>query len=155
MPVNKLTLLATLLCGATFSLSPATAQESSRQPVEDSTPWNPEQVPAQTVFDYGAAAEPVLVCAPGKYCGLALETGETVLSAEANEDHWSVTPTVYGAGKLAKPVILISPIDPGVTDELDITSISAGQKGRGYKVKLVSTADKWTQLATFRYQPGQ
>ncbi|HEY4162072.1 MAG TPA: hypothetical protein VGM59_03350 [Dongiaceae bacterium] len=154
MPVNKLTILAALLCTTPLCLTSASAQQNN-QPAEDSTPWNPEQVPAQTVFDYGAAAEPTLVCAPNKYCGLALEAGETVLSAEANEDDWSVTPTIYGAGKLAKPVILITPMAPGLTDELDVTSISAGQKGRGYKVKLVSTADKWTQLATFRYQPGQ
>jgi hypothetical protein len=158
MPINdlvkKLALPAALLCAAPFAPPSAFAQQGT-QPVEDATPWNPEQVPAQAVFDYGAAAEPTLVCAPDKYCGLALETGENVLSAEANEDHWSVTTTTYGAGKLAKPVILITPFAPGETDELDITSISAGKKGRGYKVKLVSTPDKWTQLATFRYQPGQ
>jgi hypothetical protein len=151
--VSKLMLLAAVLYALPLSLGAAEAQQNP--PVDDSTPWNPEQVPAQTVFDYGAAAEPTLVCAVGKYCGLALETGERVLSAEANEDDWSVTTTIYGAGNLAKPVVLITPLGPGVTDELDITSISAGQKGRGYKVKLVSTKDKWTQMATFRYQPGQ
>src|SRR3954471_15367774 len=126
------------------------ATTAQAQQVDDSTPWNPEAVPAQTVFDYGAA-EPTLVCAPNKYCGLALQTGETVQSADANEDHWSVTATVYGAGNLAKPMILVTPWAPGLTDELTITSTSAQQKPRTYKVKLVSDADKWTQLATFRY----
>lgn len=143
-------LAAALLCA-----TPALAQQNGSQPVEDSTPWNPEQVPSQTSFDFGAPTEPTLVCAPNKYCGLALETGETVQTADANEDHWSVTSTVYGAGKLAKPVILITPFAPGLTDELVITSTSAQKAPRSYKVKLVSTADKWTQLATFRYPMGQ
>ena len=143
-------LAAALLCAA-----PAVAQQNGSQPVEDSTPWNPEAVPAQTSFDFGATTEPTLVCAPNKYCGLALETGETVQSADANEDHWSVTSTVYGAGKLAKPMILVTPWAPGLKDELVITSTSAQQKPRTYKVKLVSDADKWTQLATFRYQMGE
>jgi type IV secretory pathway VirB9-like protein len=148
--MRLIVLAAALLCAA-----PAFAQQNGPQPVEDSTPWNPEQVPAQTSFDFGAATEPTLVCAPQKYCGLALQTGETVQTADANEDHWSVTPTVYGAGNLAKPVILISPFAAGETDELTITSTSAQHKPRSYKVKLVSTADKWTQLATFRYPIGQ
>jgi len=148
--MRAIVIAAALLCAA-----PAFAQQNGSQPVEDSTPWNPEQVPAQTSFDYGAATEPTVVCAPQKYCGLALQTGETVQSADANEDHWSVTPTVYGAGNLAKPVILVTPWAPGLTDELTITTTSAQQKPRIYKVKLVSDADKWTQLATFRYPIGQ
>jgi hypothetical protein len=134
---------------------PAAAQQNGSQPVDTSTPWNPEAVPAQTVFDFGAATEPTLTCAPNKYCGLALETGETVQSAEANEDHWSVTPTTYGAGKLAKPVILVTPWAPGLSDELTITTTAPDQKPRSYKVKLTSDSDKWTQLATYRYPLGQ
>lgn len=148
--MRLIVIAAALLCAA-----PAFAQQNGSQPVEDSTPWNPEQVPAQTSFDYGATTEPILVCAPQKYCGLALQTGETVQSADADEDHWSVTPTVYGAGNLAKPVILVTPWAPGLTDELTITTTSAQQKPRTYKVKLVSDTDKWTQLATFRYPLGQ
>jgi type IV secretory pathway VirB9-like protein len=144
-----------VLAAALLAAAPALAQQNGSQPVEDSTPWNPEQVPAQTSFDFGAKEEPVLVCAPSKYCGLALETGETVQSADADEDHWSVTSTVYGAGNLAKPMILITPFAPGLTDELVITSTSAQKKPRTYKVKLVSTADKWTHLATFRYPMGE
>ena len=140
-----------ILAGALLAAAPALAQQNGSQPVEDSTPWNPEQVPAQTSFDFGAATEPTLVCAPQKYCGLALETGETVQSAEADENHWSVTPTVYGAGNLAKPVILVTPWAAGLSDELTIVTMSAKQQPRTYKVKLVSDADKWTQLATFRY----
>lgn len=137
-------LAAALLCAA-----PAFAQQNGTQPVETSTPWDPEQVPAQAAFDYGKA-EPTLTCAPNKYCGIALQTGETVQSMAANEDHWSVTATVYGAGNLAKPVVLVTPWAPGLSDELTILTDK-----RTYRLKLVSDADKWTQLAVFRYPAGQ
>ncbi len=145
-----------LIAGAAFLIATAAhAQQNGSQPVDDSTPWNPEQVPPQTSFDYGAKTEPTLVCAPNKYCGLALETGETVLTADANEDDWSVTPTTYGAGKLAKPVILVTPFAPGEKDELTITSTAANGQPRSYKLTLVSDAAKWTQLASYRYPLAQ
>ncbi|HVO01958.1 MAG TPA: TrbG/VirB9 family P-type conjugative transfer protein [Candidatus Cybelea sp.] len=147
--------LPVIFLAAALGSAVAPAQQNGPQPVETSTPWNPEQVPAQAAFDFGAAAEPVLTCAPGKYCGLALQTGETVLTADANEDHWSVTPTTYGAGNLAKPVILVTPFAAGVSDELTIDTMTAQHKQRSYKVKLVSDAAQWTQLAVFRYPPGQ
>ena len=147
--------LAALFLATAAPFSIASAQQNGPQPVDNSTPWNPEQVPAQQAFDYGAATEPTLVCAPSKYCGLALETGETVQMADANEDNWSVTPTTYGAGNLAKPVILVSPFAPGLKDELTIMTKAANGQARTYKVMLVSDADKWTQLTSFRYPVGQ
>jgi len=147
--------LIVLAAAALLCATPAFAQQKGSQPVEDSTPWNPEQVPPQTSFDYGAKTEPTLVCAPNKYCGLALETGETVQSADADEDHWSVTPTTYGAGKLAKPVILVTPFAPGEKDELTITSTAANGEKRSYKLTLVSDPAKWTQLASYRYPIAQ
>jgi len=142
-----------LAAGALLMATAAHAQENG--PVEDSTPWNPEAVPAQTTFEYGAKTEPTLVCAPNKYCGLALETGETVQTAQANEDDWSVTPTIYGAGKLAKPMILVTPFAFGLKDELTIETTAANGEKRSYKVTLVSDASKWTQLATYRYPVAQ
>lgn len=136
---------------ALVPLVPAPAEAQSAGAVEDSTPWNPEQVPAQTVFEYGAAAEPTFVCSPNKYCGLALQTGEQVQGFAANEDDWSVTVTTYGAGKLAKPVLLVTPLAANVSDELTVSSLTATQQARSYKIRLVSNAGKWTQLATFRY----
>jgi hypothetical protein len=144
-----------LLAAGAALLMAASAQAQENGPVEDSTPWNPEAVPAQTTFEYGAKAEPTLVCAPNKYCGLALETGETVQSAQANEDDWSVTPTIYGAGKLAKPMILVTPFAFGLKDELTIETTAASGAKRSYKLTLVSDAAKWTQLATYRYPTAQ
>lgn len=133
----------------------AQGQQNGSQPVEDATPWNPEAVPAQTTLEYGAATEPILVCAPNKYCGLALEAGETVQSTAANEDDWSVTATTYGAGKLAKPVILVTPFTFGLKDELTISTTAANGQARHYQLTLLSDADKWTQLATYRYPLAQ
>ena len=147
--------IAFLALAALCVALPAYAQQSGAQPVDDSTPWNPEQVPPQTTFEYGARTEPTLTCAPNKYCGLALETGETVEATDANEDDWSVTPTTYGAGKLAKPVILVTPFAPGVKDELTISTTAASGQARRYQVTLVSNATKWTQLTSYRYPAAQ
>jgi len=145
----KLILPLTML--ALVPLMPPLAEAQSAGAVEDSTPWNPEEVPAQTVFEYGAATEPTLICSPNKYCGLALQTGEQVQSFAANEDDWSVTVTTYGAGKLAKPVLLVTPLAVGVSDELTVQSRTGREQARSYKIKLVSDATKWMQVTTFRY----
>ncbi|HVO01959.1 MAG TPA: TrbG/VirB9 family P-type conjugative transfer protein [Candidatus Cybelea sp.] len=133
--------------------SPAFAQQNGA--TESGTQWNPEELPVQTVFDYGAKDEPTLVCAPKQYCAIALETGETLQAAQADDNHWSITPTTYGAGDFAKPVILISPREAGYSDELTITSVSAKQQPRSYKIKLVSDAKQYTHLAAYRYPMAQ
>jgi hypothetical protein len=66
-----------------------------------------------------------------------------------------VTPTVYGAGKLAKPMILVTPFAFGLKDELTIETTAASGAKRSYKLTLVSDAAKWTQLATYRYPTAQ
>jgi type IV secretory pathway VirB9-like protein len=134
---------------------PAQAQQNGSQPVESGTQWNPEELPVQTVFDYGAATEPTLVCAPRQYCAIALQAGETVQTTDANDEHWSVTPTTYGAGTFAKPVVLVSPRAAGYSDELTISSIAANQQPRNYKIKLVSDAAQYTHLAAYRYPMSQ
>jgi len=133
---------------------PAQAQQTgSQQPTESGTPWNPEELPVQTVFDYGAKDEPTLVCAPKQYCAIALQAGETIQNLAVNDEHWSVTPTTYGAGEFAKPVILISPREAGYSDELTISSVAANQQPRTYKIKLVSDAKQYTHLTAYRYPP--
>jgi type IV secretory pathway VirB9-like protein len=148
-------LIGTALAALLLAPAAALAQQNGTEPVDTSTPWNPEQVPPQAVVDFGAKDEPMLVCAPTRYCALALETGETVQSAETNEDHWSVTPTTYGAGKLAKAVILVSPFAAGLKDELAITTTTAAGQPRTYKITLRSDAAKWTQLTSYRYPAAQ
>ena len=122
---------------------------------ESGTPWAPEELPVQTVFDYGAKDEPTLVCAPRQYCAIALEAGETVQTVDTNDEHWSITPTTYGAGNFAKPVILVSPRAAGFSDELVISSIAGNQEPRSYKIKLVSDATQYTHLVAYRYPPAQ
>jgi len=148
------TLLAFSAIATAAAIGPALAQQTgSQQPTESGTPWNPEALPVQTVFDYGAKDEPTLVCAPKQYCAIALQAGETLQNMDVNDEHWSVTPTTYGAGEFAKPVILISPREAGYSDELVISSVAANQQPRNYKIKLVSDAKQYTHLTAYRYPP--
>ena len=157
MQNNRLTVIALILaalsCGAV--VFPAQAQQNGTPPVETSTPWNPEALPVQAVFDYGSKEEPTLTCSPKNYCAIALQAGETLQTVETNDEHWSVTPTTYGAGNFAKPVILITPRAAGLTDELTIVSVSAKQQPRNYKIKLISDAQEYTHLTGFRYPIDQ
>jgi hypothetical protein len=146
---------AVVAISATVAVAPVRAQQNGSQPVESGTPWSPEELPITTVFDYGAKTEPTLVCAPRQYCAIALEAGETIQTTDANDDHWSVTPTTYGAGQFAKPVILVSPRAAGYSDELVISSIAANQQPRNYRIKLVSDAAQYTHLTAYRYPMGQ
>ena len=151
MRISTLHAAAAILAGVAVlatDAGPSRAQESG-------TPWAPEELPVQTVFDYGAKDEPTLVCAPRQYCAIALEAGETVQTVDTNDEHWSITPTTYGAGNFAKPVILVSPRAAGFSDELVISSIAGNQKPRNYKIKLVSDATQYTHLAAYRYPPTQ
>jgi len=147
--------IAMVAIGIAIAGAPAQAQQNGSQPVESGTPWSPEELPITTAFDYGATTEPTLVCAPRQYCAIALQAGETVQTIDSNDEHWSVTPTTYGAGTFAKPVILVSPRAAGYSDELVISSVAANQQPRNYKIKLVSDAAQYTHLAAFRYPVGQ
>ena len=145
------TLLAFSAIAGAVAIAPAEAQQNGSQPVESGTQWNPEELPVQTVFDYGAKDEPTLVCAPRQYCAIALQAGEIIQTTDANDEHWSVTSTTYGAGEFAKPVILVTPRAAGFSDELVISSLAPDQKPRTYKIKLVSDAAQYTHLAAYRY----
>jgi hypothetical protein len=157
MKINNLAVIGSVLAALSggAAVLPAQAQQNGTQPVETSTPWNPEALPVQAVFDYGSKTEPTLTCSPKNYCAISLEAGETLQSVDANDDHWSVTPTTYGAGTFAKPVILITPRAAGFTDEMTIVSTSAKQQSRNYKIKLISDAKEYTHLTGFRYPMGQ
>jgi hypothetical protein len=121
------------------------APTESGTPKESSTPWNPEHVAASTVFTYGAGV-PAFLCTPGRYCALGLQTGETIRQISQSDPTWSVTPTTYGAGKLAAPVLIISPQGTSLGSDLTVTT-----DRRVYKVKLVSSTEHAMPLAVFNY----
>ncbi len=146
--------LPSLLMGAAVLPLPSLAQTANAQTtgtqaggkeVEDSTPWNPEHVPVSTVFPYGKSV-PDFVCMPGRYCALTLQTGETIRQIQQSDQSWSVTPTTYGAGTFAVPVLIVSPQGTSTTAALTVTT-----DRRVYKINLVSSMDHAMPLAAFSY----
>jgi|GEM_PF-3838653 len=112
---------------------------------ETSTPQAPEKVGANQTLVYGKG-DAIVTCAPTHYCALSLQQGETIKATEAGDQNWSITPTTYGAGNFATPVLILSPHSDNLKTQLTITT-----DRRSYAVTLVSTADKWTPLTAFSY----
>lgn len=112
---------------------------------ESSSPLAPEKVAASNTLVYGQGT-PTLPCAPGHYCALALQQGETIKSIDQSDKKWSVSPTTYGAGQFATPVVILSPSAPDLASDLTITT-----DRRVYAVKLVSSGTHWNALTAFSY----
>lgn len=123
---------------STVALAPAHADEAS-------SPAAPEKVGANQTLVYGAG-DAVVTCAPAHYCALSLEQGETIKATQASDQDWSITPTTYGAGNFATPVLILSPHKDNLKTQLTITT-----DRRSYAVTLIGTADKWTPLTAFSY----
>lgn len=112
---------------------------------ESSSPDAPEKVAANKTLVYGQG-DATLTCAPEHYCALALQTGETIKTIEQPDKKWTLSPTVYGAGTFATPVVIFSPTAAGLSSDATITTDK-----RVYQVKLVSTAKDWTPTTAFTY----
>jgi type IV secretory pathway VirB9-like protein len=130
-------LFATVLLSIA-AMAPAVADEAS-------SPLAPEKVGANQTLVYGKG-DAVLTCAPAHYCALSLQQGETIKSIEGGGEDWSITPTTYGAGNFATPVVILSPHGDNLKTRLDITT-----DRRSYAVTLVGTAGQWTPLTAFSY----
>jgi type IV secretion system protein VirB9 len=112
---------------------------------ESSSPLAPEKVAASNTLVYGQGT-PTLPCTPGHYCALALQQGETIKTIDQADKKWSVSPTTYGAGQFATPVVILSPSGPDLASDMTITT-----DRRVYAVKLVSSGTKWNGLTAFSY----
>lgn len=130
--------VSVLLVGLSFLTAGAIAQESS-------SPLAPEKVGANQTLLYGKG-EAVVTCAPSRYCALALQQGETIKSFEEADKNWSITPTTYGAGNFATPVLILSPHGDNLKSTLNITT-----DRRSYVVTLLGTPTQWTGLTAFSY----
>ena len=62
------------------------------------------------------------------------------------DQNWSITPTTYGAGNFATPVLILSPRSDNLKTKLSVTTDK-----RSYSVTLISTANQWTPLTAFSY----
>ncbi len=87
-----------------------------------------------------------MACAPEHYCALALQQGETIKTIDQTDKKWSVTPTTYGAGQFATPVVILFPSATDLSSDLTVTT-----DRRIYAVKLVSSAAHWSALTAFSY----
>jgi len=132
--------------GAVLAGAPAQAQQNGSQPVESGTPWSPEELPITTVFDYGRGDRADAgLRAPGSIAPSRWRPARPFQTTDANDEHWSVTPTTYGAGTFAKPVILVhAPGRRALATKLVISSVAVNQQARAYKIKLVSDAAQYT-----------
>ena len=112
---------------------------------EASSPSAPEKVGANQTLVYGHG-DAVVTCAPSHYCALSLQQGEIIKSTESADQDWSITPTTYGAGTFATPVLILSPHKDNLKTKLSITTDK-----RSYSVTLIGTASQWTPLTAFSY----
>jgi len=121
-----------------LTMTAAGAQESS-------SPLAPEKVAASNTLVYGQGT-PTVACAPEHYSALALQQGKTIKTIDQTDKKWSVTPTTYGAGQFAMPVVILSPSATDLSSDLTVTT-----DRRIYAVKLVSSAAHWSALTAFSY----
>ena len=135
MPIKTLMTTAALFL---LTAGIAVAQESSN-------PDAPEKVAANKTLVYGQG-EASLTCAPTKYCALALQTGEVIKSIDEPDKKWTLSPTVYGAGTFATPVVIVSPSAAGLSSDFTVTT-----DRRVYQLKLVSTDKDWTPTTAYTY----
>jgi len=138
---RKAFIMRRLLCAGLLTICTVVAAHAQ----ETSTPQAPEKVGANQTLIYGKG-DAVVTCAPTHYCALSLQQGETIKATEAGDQNWSITPTTYGAGTFATPVLILSPHSDNLKTQLTITT-----DRRSYAVTLVSTASQWTPLTAFSY----
>lgn len=101
-------------------------------------------------FRYGATM-PTVVCAPLHLCDIALQPGEVVKSVNVGDPvMWDVEPSISGAGREVRTVLIVKPQDAGLRTDLSITT-----DRRIYAINLVSTRTHFMPLASFTYPDDQ
>jgi type IV secretion system protein VirB9 len=112
---------------------------------EATSPLAPEKVAASRTLPYGQGT-PTITCAPAHYCALALQQGETIQKVDEPDHKWTVTPTTYGAGQFATPMLILSPSAADLSSDLTVTT-----DRRTYTLKLLGSATESTSLTAFSY----
>lgn len=110
-------------------------------------PDKPRQGNDGTVrYLYGATL-PTLVCSPLEVCAIQLQPGEVVNDVHAGDTaRWRITPANSGAGENATTLVIVKPIDAGLTTNLFIAT-----DRRVYTIKLVSSQKAWMPVMAFDY----
>lgn len=82
------------------------------------------------------ATQPTMVCAPLDTCNIVLQAGERVIGVHVGDKpRWKITPDSMGEGENEATVLVVKPVDVGLTTTLTVTTTR-----RLYSVKLVSKA---------------
>jgi len=93
------------------------------------------------------ATLPTLICNPLQVCLIRLQSGEVVNDVHAGDAvRWKITPATEGAGLTATTVVVVKPVDAGLTTNLIITT-----DRRIYTIKLTSTQTDWIPVLSFDY----
>lgn len=93
------------------------------------------------------ATQPTLVCAPLEPCNIVLQAGEVVNGVHVGDKpRWKITPDTMGAGETEATVLVVKPVDVGLTTSLTVTT-----DRRLYSIKLVSKAKDWIPVLSFDY----
>ncbi|EIC0560684.1 P-type conjugative transfer protein TrbG [Salmonella enterica] len=99
-------------------------------------PDRPRQGEDGSVKYLFGATQPTLVCAPLDTCNIILQGGEIVNGVHVGDKpRWKITPDTMGAGDNAATVLVVKPVDVGLTTTLTVTT-----DRRLYSIKLVSKA---------------
>ncbi|EIH7005399.1 P-type conjugative transfer protein TrbG [Escherichia coli] len=98
------------------------------------------------VYLFGAT-QPTLVCVPLATCNIVLQAGEVVNGVHVGDKpRWKITPDSIGAGDSEATVLVVKPVDVGLTTTLTVTT-----DRRLYSIKLVSKASGSMPNLSFDY----
>lgn len=118
-------------------------------PAVATIPAEPAVAKGPTVFVYGAADTPTIVCAVSQICDMALQPGEKINHIILGDpDHWKVEPAEEGGAGVETQHLIIRPTSP----DLD-TSMIVLTRTRSYHVRLQSHRRDYMLQVAFSY-PG-
>lgn len=101
----------------------------------------------RVIFTYGSSL-PVVPCRPLSLTVVELEPGERITAAPMAGDsvRWNILPAVSGVEPNQIPMLVIKPIQAGLSTDLVIST-----DRRLYYLELVSTPDKYVARVAFSY----
>jgi type IV secretion system protein VirB9 len=90
---------------------------------------------------------PTLVCSPTQVCAIRLQVGEVVNDVHVGDKvRWKVTPATAGKGATETTLVIVKPIDAGLSTNLIVTT-----DRRVYTIKLISSQRDWMPVMSFFY----
>ncbi len=107
-------------------------------------------LPGQTVFTYGGADMPTVVCAVLRLTDLWLEAGEKLISVNIGDTaNWHIDTTKSGSSDGVVSHLILKPLQAGLE-----TSLLISTNRRIYNLGLRSTAESYMPSVKFVYADG-